>query len=108
AQQKWTFAAVTNAGGYPGSPYFRINIAGTARTLAASAGAELITVPAFTGAPEQLWRIDQLPDGTWRLMPKSVPSSQETLAVSAIGASFATLSKFDPSSTKHRWIIKAP
>ena len=28
AQQKWTVTAVTNAGGYPGSPYFKITIAG--------------------------------------------------------------------------------
>ena len=33
---------------------------------------ELVALPAFTGAPEQLWRIDQLTDGTWRIMPKSV------------------------------------
>ena len=49
------------------------------------------SLPAFTGGPEQLWRIDQLADGTWRIMPKSVPNSKETLALSAIGSSFATL-----------------
>ena len=31
AQQKWTISALTNAGGYPGSPYFKITIAGTDR-----------------------------------------------------------------------------
>jgi arabinan endo-1,5-alpha-L-arabinosidase len=36
AQQKWAIAAVPNAGGYPGSPYFKITIAGTDRTLAAT------------------------------------------------------------------------
>ena len=69
AQQKWTITAAPNAGGYPGSPYFKITIAGTDRALAATADAELVVLPAFTGAPEQLWRIDQLPDGTWRIMP---------------------------------------
>ena len=65
---------------------------------------ELVVLPAFTGAPEQLWRIDQLADGTWRIMPKSVPNSKEPMALSAIGASFATLEKFDPSSNKqHGW-----
>lgn len=108
AQQKWTFTAVTNAGGYPGSPYFRISVAGTERTLSATASAELLTLPSFTGAPEQLWRIEALSDGTWRLMPKAVPHSQEPLALSAVGASFATLSKFDPAGTKHRWILLAP
>ena len=108
AQQKWTIAAVPNAGGYPGSPYFKITVAGTDRTLAATADTELVVVPAFTGAPEQLWRIDQLTDGTWRIMPKSVPDSKEPVALSAVGSSFATLSKFESGSEKQRWLIKTP
>jgi arabinan endo-1,5-alpha-L-arabinosidase len=108
AQQKWAITAVPNAGGYPGSPYFKITIAGTDRALAATEGAELVVLPAFTGGPEQLWRIEQLPDGTWRIMPKSVPNSKELLALSAVGSSFATLAKFDPKSDKQRWLIKMP
>jgi len=103
AQQKWAIAAVPNAGGYPGSPYFKITIAGTDRALAATADTELVVMPAFTGAPEQLWRMDQLADGSWRIMPKSAP-----LALSAAGASFATLSTFDPKSDKQHWVIKTP
>jgi arabinan endo-1,5-alpha-L-arabinosidase len=108
AQQKWTVAAVAGAGGYPGSPYFKITIAGTDRALAATSDAELVVLPAFTGGPEQLWRIEQLPDGAWRIMPKVVPNSKEPLALSAVGSSFATLSRFDPKSDKHRWLIKTP
>lgn len=108
AQQKWSITAVTNAGGYLGSPFFRITVANTERALAATAEGELTAVPAFTGAPEQLWQIDQLTDGSWRLQPKSTPGGGEPRAISAIGASFATLSKFDPGSNKHRWILKAP
>jgi arabinan endo-1,5-alpha-L-arabinosidase len=108
AQQKWTVTPVANAGGYPGSPYFKITIAGTERTLAATEGAELVVLPGFTGGPEQLWRIEQLPDGTWRIMPKSVPNTKEPLALSAVGTSFATLSKFDPKSDKQRWLFKTP
>jgi arabinan endo-1,5-alpha-L-arabinosidase len=104
AQQKWAITAVPNAGGYPGSPYFKITIAGTDRALAASEEAELVVLPAFTGGPEQLWRIEQLPDGAWRIMSKA----KQPLAVSAIGSSFATLAKFDPKSDKQRWLIKAP
>ena len=37
AQQKWAITPVDNAGGYPGSPYFKITIAGTDRALAATA-----------------------------------------------------------------------
>jgi len=108
AQQKWTFSAVTNAGGYPGSPYFRITIAGTDRTLAATEEGELITLPAFTGGPEQLWRMDQLTDGTWRIMPKAIPKTKEPLALSAIGSSSATLARFNPESDKQRWLFKTP
>jgi arabinan endo-1,5-alpha-L-arabinosidase len=108
AQQKWTVTTVTNAGGYPGSPYFKITIAGTDRALAATEDGELVSLPAFTGGPEQLWRLDQLTDGTWRIMPKAVPNSKEPLALSAIGSRSATLSKFDPNSPKHRWQFKSP
>ena len=108
AQQKWTIAPVADAGGYPGSPYFKITIAGTNRALAATPDAELVVVPAFTGAAEQLWRFDELADGTWRIMPKTVPNSKDALALSAVGSSFATLAKFDPASDKQRWLVKLP
>jgi arabinan endo-1,5-alpha-L-arabinosidase len=108
AQQKWTATPVENAGGYPGSPYFRIAIAGTERTLAATAERELTIVPAFTGGPEQLWRIDQLADGTYRVMPRTIPNSREPLALSAVGTSMPTLERFNPASDRQRWSFKAP
>jgi arabinan endo-1,5-alpha-L-arabinosidase len=104
--QNWTITAVPNVGGYPGSPYFKITIAGTDRALAATADSELVTVPAFTGAPEQLWRIDQLTDGTYRIMPKAVPGSNEPRALTAVGASTPTLAKFDPNGDQARWTFK--
>ena len=94
AQQKWAIAPVANAGGYPGSPYFKITIAGTDRALAATGDGELVAIPAFTGGPEQLWRIDQLTDGTYRVMPKAVPNAKEPLALSAAGSSKPTLDRF--------------
>ncbi len=106
--QKWTITAVTNAGGYLGSPYFKISLAGTDRVLAATDNAEVVTVPAFTGKPEELWRIDQLTDGTYRIMPKAVPHSKEPLALTAVGSSTPTLAKFDPKSDKSRWNFKTP
>jgi len=108
AQQKWTITPVSGGGGYPGSPYFKITIAGTDRTLAATTEAELVVVPAFNGTPEQLWRLDQLYDGSWRIMPKSASGSEGPLSLSAVGSSFATLAKFDPASEKQRWILKIP
>ena len=80
-----------------------IRARGTDRALAATADDELVVLPVFTGTREQLWRIEQLPDGAWRIMSKAKP-----LALSAVGASFATLSKFDSKSDKHRWLIKTP
>ncbi len=108
AQQMWSIVSVANAGGYPGSPYFKITIAGTDRALAATDDAELTAVPAFAGAPEQLWRIEQLADGTYRIMPKAIPNSREPLALSAVGSSFATLAKFDSKSDRQRWNLKTP
>jgi arabinan endo-1,5-alpha-L-arabinosidase len=106
--QKWAITPVANAGGYPGSPYFKITIAGTDRALAATADSEVVAVPAFTGSPEQLWRIDQLTDGAYRIMPKSMPNSREPVALTAVGRSTSTLAKFDPKSDKARWSFRRP
>ena len=108
AQQKWTVTPVLNAGGYPGSPYFKITIAGTDRALAATRDGELVTVPVFTGASEQLWRVDQLADGTYRVMPKAVPDSKDLLALSAVGSSTPTLATFKADSDRQRWRFKTP
>jgi arabinan endo-1,5-alpha-L-arabinosidase len=108
AQQKWTITPVIGAGGYPGSPYFKITVAGTDRALAAAADGEVTVLPAFTNAPEQLWRIDQLADGTYRLMPKAVPNSKEPLALSAVGSSKPSLAKFKAESDRQRWIVRTP
>jgi len=104
--QKWTVSAVPNAGGYLGAPYYKIVIAGTTRALAATAQAEVITVPAFTGAPEQLWQIDQLTDGTYRIMPKIVPNSKEKLALVSSGDSTPTLAIFNMNSDNSKWNFK--
>jgi arabinan endo-1,5-alpha-L-arabinosidase len=108
AQQKWSITPVDNAGGYAGSPYFKITIAGTERALAATADAELVVVPVFTGGPDQLWRIDQLTDGTYRLLPKNVPNAKQPLALSAIGSSMPTLETFKAGSDRQRWLLKTP
>ncbi|GGD52590.1 hypothetical protein GCM10011514_16010 [Emticicia aquatilis] len=105
--QKWTITAVPDGGGYPGGVYYKIVIAGTDRALAATADAEVKTVPAFTGAPEQLWRIDQLIDGTYRIMPKAVPGTNEKLALISSGDSTPTLGKFDMNSDNSKWNFKA-
>ena len=101
--QRWTITAVPEAGGYLGGPYYKITIEGTNRALAATADAEVITNPQFTGADEELWRIEQLTDGTYRIMPKKVSNSNEQFALVSSGDSTPTLSKFDMSSDNSKW-----
>jgi arabinan endo-1,5-alpha-L-arabinosidase len=106
--QKWMITPVADVGGYPGSPYFKITIAGTERALTATANGEVVAVPTFTSDPEQLWRIDQLTDGTYCIMPKVVPNSKESLVLTAVGGSTPTLAKFNFKSDKSRWNFKTP
>ena len=104
--QKWTIEAVPEAGGYLGGPYYKIVIEGTGRALAAAEGAEVVTVPAFTGADEQLWQIDQLIDGTFRIMPKAIPGCSERLCLYSVADSTPTLAEFDFNSDNAKWDIK--
>ena len=69
-----------------GVPCHKVVIAGTSRALAANKGGEVKTVPALTGAAEQLWQIYRLTDGTDRIKPKAI-AEKPGLALVAIGAS---------------------
>jgi arabinan endo-1,5-alpha-L-arabinosidase len=51
AQQKWTITPVAGAGGYPGSPYFKITIAGRIRALAATEAARSLHSPLSPADP---------------------------------------------------------
>ena len=99
--QKWELVAMDE--GTLGTPYYKIVIAGTNRALAATAGKELTTVPEFTGAPEQLWSIDQLIDGTYRICPKAVPGTDEKVCLISVGDSNASLGKFDFNDVNCKW-----
>lgn len=101
--QRWSVIPVPEAGGYLGGPYYKIIIEGTDRALAATADAEVKAVAEFTGAPEQLWRIDQLTDGTFRIMPKAVPGHNEPLALVSLGDSSPTLAPFDFHNDDCKW-----
>ena len=105
--QKWEVTAVPEAGGYLGGQYYKIVIAGTQKALAATAEKEVIAVPEFTGADEQLWRIEQLTDGTYRIMPKAVPGCDEALVLISAGDSTPSLGKFDMNSDNSKWNFKA-
>ena len=103
--QKWTLQAVPEAGGYLGGPYFKIVIEGTDRALTATEGAELESAP-FTGADAQLWQIDQLTDGTYRIMPKAVPGCDEALCLVSVADSTPSLAKFNFNSDNCKWNLK--
>lgn len=106
--QRWTVTPAPDSSGYLGAPYYKIVIAGTERALAATADGRVITVPKFTGATEQLWSIDQITDGTYRIMPKVVPNSKEKLALISSGDSTPVLGKFDVNSDNSKWNFRAP
>lgn len=104
--QKWQVEVVPDAGGYLGGAYYKIVLNGTNRCLAATAEKEVISLPEFTGADEQLWRIDQLTDGTYRIMPKAIPGCDEELVLISAGDSNPSLGKFDFNSDNSKWNFK--
>lgn len=104
--QRWTVTAVPEKGGYLSNPYFKITIAGTDRALAATADKEVSTVPAFTGEDNQLWRIEQLTDGTFRIMPKTIPGmagDNKRYVLYSAGDSTPTLAEYDFNSDNSKW-----
>jgi len=105
--QQWTITDAPDSTGYLGGPYYKIVLAGTERALAATAEGEVITVPAFTGAAEQLWRIDQLTDGTYRIMPKSGINAGKKLALASSGDSTPALAEFDFNSDNSKWNLRS-
>ena len=81
-------------------------IEGTDRALTAIEGADLSAASSFTGADNQLWRIDQLTDGTYRIMPKAIPGCKEPYALVSIADSTPGLARFDFSSDNCKWNFK--
>ena len=107
--QRWTITPVEEAGGYLSNPYFKITIEGTERALAANADKELTTVPVFTGSDEQLWRIEQLTDGTYRIMPKRIPGEtglNTRFVIYSAADSTPTLAEYDFHSDNSKWNLR--
>ncbi len=100
--QRWAITAVPEAGGYLSNPYFKIAIDGTDRILTATEKLGVETSTEFTGADSQLWRIEQLIDGTFRIIPKSNP----TLCLYAIADSSPILAPYDFSSDNSKWSLR--
>jgi arabinan endo-1,5-alpha-L-arabinosidase len=107
--QLWTIKAVPEAGGYLGGQYYKIIIKGTQRALCATANTEVSTVPEFTGDASQLWRIEQLIDGTYRIMPKVIPGRQGLnthYVLFSAADSTPTLEVYDFDSDNSKWNFK--
>ena len=105
--QRWTITDVPEAGGYLGGPYYKTVIEGTNRALAATADSEIVTVPLFTGSPEQLWRIEMLTDGTYRIMPKKIPGTSKQYVLVSLGDSTPSLAEFDMNSDNSKWNFRS-
>ena len=101
--QRWSITAVPEAGGYLGGRYYKIQIEGTERTLTAVEGAEVAIAAFYTGAPEQLWRIEQLIDGSYRIMPKAVPGCDCQYVLTSIADSTPTLAMWNFDSDNCKW-----
>ncbi len=97
--QRWTVTALPDGEGYLGSPYYKIVIEGTDKALSVDANGEVVASEAFSGEDSQLWRIDQLVDGTYRIMPKSVPG----MCIISTGDSTIGLGKYDFNSDNCKW-----
>ena len=107
--QRWHISPAPDGSGYLGGPYYKIVIDGTDRALTATADFEVTTQPAFTGAPEQLWRIEQLIDGTFRIMPKSIPGTEginTQYVLYAVGDCTPTLARYDFKSDNSKWLFR--
>lgn len=100
--QKWTVTAA-GKGGYLGGPYYKIAIEGTDRCLTATAQGDVVARPEFAGGDDQLWRIDQLTDGTYRIMPRRAPGTDRPLALVSLGDSTPGLAPFDFDSDNAKW-----
>lgn len=107
--QLWTIMAVPEKGGCLSAPYFKIMIRGTHRALVATADKELTTVPECDDADNQLWRIEQLTDGTYRIMPKAIPGMKgdnTRYCLYSAGDSTPTLAPYDFDSDNSKWRLE--
>ncbi|MBR6083862.1 MAG: RICIN domain-containing protein, partial [Salinivirgaceae bacterium] len=103
--QKWNIVALPEKEGFLGGAYCKIVIEGTNRALTAAPNCEVIASE-YTGADTQLWRIDQLTDGTYRLMPKQAPGVEGQVVLVSTGDSTVGLGKFDMKSDNSKWNLR--
>lgn len=103
--QHWTVTPVPQAGGNLCGPLYEIKIAGTSRALTATADLEVV-VRDFQGEDAQLWWIEQLTDGTYRIRPFAIPGQQghnTKYCLYSAGDSTPTLAEYDFSTDNSKW-----
>ena len=103
--QKWQLTP-TDKGTIAG-PLYTIRIEGTNRALTATANLEL-TTKELADLDEQLWRVEQLTDGTYRIMPYTIPGQQgknQRYCLYSAGDSTPTLAEYDFNSDNSKWNI---
>ena len=107
--QRWQVVPVPQRGGTIGGPLYVIRIAGTNRALTATAELELTTRELAEGN-EQLWRIEQLTDATYRIMPHVIPGREglnTTYCLYSAGDSTPTLAPYDYGSDNSKWNFRS-
>ena len=103
--QKWHIVPRPEAGGRLTGPLYEIFIDGTNRALTATANLE-VTTKEFEGQDSQLWWIEQLTDGTYRIMPFGIPGQDgfnTKYCLYSAGDSTPTLAEYDFSSDNSKW-----
>ena len=103
--QHWSICPVPQAGGRLTGPLYVIKIDGTNRALTATANLEL-TTKEFQGEDAQLWWIEQLTDGTYRIMPFAIPGQKgfnKKYCLYSAGDSTPTLAEYDFNSDNSKW-----
>ena len=103
--QHWSICPVPQAGGRLTGPLYEIKIDGTNRALTATANLEL-TTKEFQGEDAQLWWIEQLTDGTYRIMPFAIPGQKgfnKKYCLYSAGDSTPTLAEYDFNSDNSKW-----
>jgi len=107
--QHWTVTPVPQAGGTLTGPFYEIKIEGTNRALTATANLELVAKE-YKGDGAQLWRIEQLIDGTYRIMPSSIPGQEglnQRYCLYSAGDSTPTLAEYDFNSDNSKWNFRS-
>lgn len=103
--QRWTVKPVAEAGGTIGGPLYQIVVEGTNRALTATDALELTTRD-YQGETCQLWRIEQTTDGTYRIMPHTIPGQQglnTRFCIYSIADSTPTLAPWDHTTDNAKW-----